>query len=172
MTALPTIETERLLLRPPGMDDWPAYAALMGSARAVHMGGPFSTETAWGLFCHDVAQWRLMGHGALMIEARSDRRCLGQVGINHGPLFPEHELGWLVYPEAEGQGHAYEAAKALRDWAFQERRLATLVSYVHPDNVRSRRLAARLGAELDPAAPRQDAIDLVYRHPRPCQRQG
>lgn len=167
MTAIPTIETERLFLRPPRTEDWPLYAELMLSERAVYMGGPFSTNVAWGMFCHDVAQWMLMGHGALMMEARNTSQCLGQVGINHGPLFPEHELGWLVYPNAEGKGYAYEASKALRDWAFKERRLKTLVSYVDPQNIRSRRLAERLGAELDTVAPRQDAADLVYRHPKP-----
>lgn len=167
MTAIPTFETERLLLRPPETDDWPAYGELMGSARSIYMGGPFSTDAAWGMFCHDVAQWTLMGHGGLMIEDRKTGRCVGQVAVNHGPLFPEHELGWLVYPDAEGQGYAYEAARTLRDWAFEVRGLETLVSYVHPDNVRSRRLAERLGATPDAAAPRKDPTDLVFRHPRP-----
>ena len=167
MTEIPTLETERLFLRPPRMDDWPSYAELMLSERAIYMGGPFKTEVAWGLFCHDVAQWALMGHGALMMEARDSGHCLGQVGINHGPLFPEHELGWLVYSDSEGKGYAYEAARALRDWAFKDRGLETLVSYVDPRNIRSRRLAERLGAELDTVAPRQDASDLVFRHPNP-----
>lgn len=169
MTAIPTIETERLLLRPPGMEDWPGYVELMLSRRAVYMGGPVSTDAAWGMFCHDVAQWTLMGHGALMMEERGTGLCLGQVGVNHGPLFPEQELGWFVYPGAEGKGYAYEAAKALRDWAFRVRGLKTLVSYVNPDNLRSRRLAERLGAVLDTAAPRLDPNDLVFRHPRPVE---
>ena len=116
------------------------------------------------MFCHDIAQWLLMGHGALMIDDTQSGECLGQVGINHGPLFPEHELGWLVYPAAEGKGYAFEAALALKHWAFRERKLETLVSYIDPANVRSYTLAERLGAELDPKAPRQDPIDLVYRH--------
>ncbi len=167
MIEIPTIETERLILRPPGMEDWPLYAELMFSERAVHMGGPFSTNVAWGIFCHDVAQWTLMGHGALMVDARDSGQCLGQVGINHGPLFPEHELGWLVYADAEGKGYAYEAALALRAWAFATLRLKTLVSYIDPRNTRSRRLAERLGAVLDTTAPRQDPDELVYRHLKP-----
>lgn len=118
MTDIPTLVTDRLTLRPPVMGDWPDYAELMLSSRAVYMGGPFTTPYAWGMFCHDIAQWSLMGHGALMMEERAGGRCLGQVGINHGPLFPEHELGWFVYQHAEGKGFAFEAAKVLRDWAF------------------------------------------------------
>ena len=164
MLKIPTLRTERLTLRGPLSDDWPKYAELMTSDRSVYMGGPYSIEAAWGMFCHDIAQWLLMGHGALMIDDTQSGECLGQVGINHGPLFPEHELGWLVYPAAEGKGYAFEAALALKHWAFRERKLETLVSYIDPANVRSYTLAERLGAELDPKAPRQDPIDLVYRH--------
>ena len=164
MTAVPTIVTERLLLRPMTADDWKPYCALMLSERARYMGGPFSVKVAWGMFCADHAQWDLCGAGALMLEDRDTRACLGQVGINSGPLFPEKEIGWLVFPEAEGRGYAFEAASALRDWARTVRRLNTLVSYVDPQNDRSRRLAERLGATLDGTAPRPDPTDLVYRH--------
>lgn len=160
----PTLETERLVLRPMRIDDWPDYRDLMMSERARFMGGPHTQETAWGMFCHDVAQWPLMDHGALMIEDNSSGACLGQVGINHGPLFPEHELGWLVYEAAEGRGYAFEAASAFRDWARDVRRLPSLVSYMDADNRRSASLAERLGAALDPRAPRPDPKDLVYRH--------
>jgi hypothetical protein len=127
--------------------------------RPVHARGSLG-----GMFCADHAQWSLLGCGALMIEHRDTGECLGQVGINHGPLFPEWELGWLVYPEAEGHGFAFEAATALRAWARETRKLETLVSYIDPANLRSIRLAERLGATLDPQAARPDPGDLVYRH--------
>ena len=164
MAEIPTIETTRLKLRPPTLGDWPDYAELMQSERAIFMGGPFSVDMAWGMYCHDVAQWALMGHGALMLENRITGACLGQVGINYGPLFPEHELGWILYAHAEGYGYAYEAALALRNWAFRVRGLKTLVSYIDPHNIRSCRLAQRLGARLDLEAARQDPADLVFRH--------
>ncbi|MEM9107447.1 MAG: GNAT family N-acetyltransferase [Pseudomonadota bacterium] len=163
---IPTLETERLKLRPMHMDDWPDYAAMMASDRATYMGGPYSEEGGWWLFCHDTAQWALMGHGALMLEDKATGTCLGQVGINHGPLFPERELGWFVYRSAEGKGYACEAAEAMRDWAFGVRGLDTLVSYVHPENQRSRQLAERLGGVADPDAPRRVPEDLVYRYGR------
>jgi RimJ/RimL family protein N-acetyltransferase len=161
---IPTLETERLILRPMNMDDWPNYLALMQSERATYMGGPATKAVAWGMFCHDMAQWALMGHGALMVDDRNSGQCLGQVGINHGPLFPEHELGWFVYADAEGRGVAFEAASKLRNWAFEKRTLTTLVSYVDPGNAKSCNLAERLGAILDDNAQRPDPKDLVFRH--------
>lgn len=162
MTA-PTLTTARLALRPMRPDDWPAYAAFMASGRSAHMGGPWDAGAAWGHFCHDAAGWPLFGVGALMVEA--DGVTVGQVGISHGPRFPESELGWLLYAGFEGQGYAAEAAAALRDLAFAQG-LPTLVSYIGPENARSARVAERLGAVLDPRAEPQDPGDLVYRHPR------
>lgn len=164
MAIAPVIETDRLLLREPVLADWPAFAELMTSDRASYMGGPFSSASAWGMFCQSIALWRLYGVGNLSIELRETKRYLGQIEINQGPRFPEPELGWQLVAAAEGRGYAFEAAVALRDWAFRERGLKTLTSYIDPDNLRSIRLAERLGATLDERAPKQDPDDLVYRH--------
>lgn len=161
---IPNIETERLRLRAPTLEDFPAFEVIMTSDRARFMGGPFDRWGAWGMFCHDIASWALFGHGGLMIERLSDGTCIGEVSINHGPLFPEKELGWMLYDGFEGQGYATEAAAGLRGWAFGTLKLATLVSYVDPNNTASAAVAARLGAVLDPDAPRQDPEDLVFRH--------
>lgn len=162
----PTLTTERLILRPIRFDDFAEYERLMASPRSGYMGGPFGTAAAWGLFCHEVALWHLAGHGGLSIEVRSSGACVGQVGINHGPLFPERELGWQLYEPYEGKGYVTEAAQALLAWAFAELGLTTLVSYVDPENVRSGAVAKRLGGVLDHVAPRQDASDLVFRYER------
>ncbi|WP_322891306.1 MULTISPECIES: GNAT family N-acetyltransferase [unclassified Yoonia] len=164
MPTIPTLTTARLRLRAMTFDDWSAYCALMTSERAHHVGGPFSVSTSWGMFCADHAQWDMFGCGALMVDDRVTGLCAGQVAINAGLLFPEHEIGWMVYPDQEGRGIAFEAATALRDWAASVRGLKTLVSYVDPANVRSRRLAERMGATLDDTASRPDPDDLVYRH--------
>lgn len=164
MTDIPAIETERLLLRPMAFADFPAYRALMMSPRALYMSGPFDLKTAWGMFANDAAQWQFFGHGCLMLERRTDGCVLGQVGINHGPLFPEKELGWLLYEGFEGQGYAFEAALAMKDWAFSVMGLQSLVSYCDPDNARSIALARKLGGVVDAAAPRQDPEDVVFRH--------
>jgi RimJ/RimL family protein N-acetyltransferase len=149
------------------MADYTAYAEFMASGRSAYMGGPFDDFSAWGLFCHDVGQWALFGYGGLMIDVTATGQTVGNVGINQGPLFPEPELGWLLYAGQTGQGFATEAAAALRDWARARGNLRGLVSYMDAENAASARVAQRLGAVLDPNALRQkgDEADLVYRHP-------
>ena len=163
MTA-PTLQTPRLTLRMPRMTDFPAYAAFLASDRAKGVGGPLKVSGAWGYFCHDTALWDLVGHGALMMDLTVSGDHVGSISVNSGPLFPETEIGWMVYDGHTRKGYATEAAAAVRDWAFATRGLPTLVSYIDPENAASRRVAERLGATLDTAAPRPDPDDLVYRH--------
>ncbi len=162
----PTLQSQRLVLRPMRDDDFAAYEALMASPRAAYMGGPHDRRAAWGMFCSDVAGWAIFGHGALMLDHRETGETLGQVGLNAGPLFPETELGWFLYDGREGAGFATEAAVALRDWAFAQLPLDSLVSYTDAANAASRKVAERMGAIEDADAPRPDPEDIVYRHHR------
>ena len=160
----PTLHTARLTLRPLQMADFEAHAAFLATDRSRYMDGPHDRAKAWDWFCNDTAQWSLLDMGALMVTLAD--RAIGTVGVCSGPLIPEPELGWFLYSHAdEGHGYAAEAATAMRDWTLGPRGLATVVSYIGPDNTASRRLAERLGARLDPiaATPGREAC-LVYRH--------
>ena len=162
----PVLHTARLRLRPPVMEDFPTYAAFLAGGRSGGVGGPLDTRGAWAYFTADVALWTLQGLGALMIE--KDGGIIGSISLNAGPLFPETEMGWMVYDGHEGQGYAPEAAAVVRDWALGPRGLATLVSYVGRDNAPSRRVAEKLGAVLDDGAVSMGPETLVYRHRRPA----
>jgi RimJ/RimL family protein N-acetyltransferase len=163
----PLIRTEHLILRPYRLDDYPHLMTLYETDRAAFIGGRLSKRQVWDAFMNCVAQWAIFGFGGWAMEEASSGRLAGEVAITHPVDFPEIELGWLVLVGFEGKGYAYEAALAARDWAFSETELTTLVSYVDPANVRSARLAQRLGATVDPHAltPNGDPIN-VYRHNR------
>lgn len=137
MHEIPTLRTQRLILRPPVFDDWPGFRGLMSSERSIYMGGPFSPACAWGDFCQGLAEWLILGFGSLSIEVAETGKCIGRVEINHGPRCPEPELGWQVFGSAEGKGYAFEAVVEMRRWAFEERKMQTLVSSIDPRNLRS-----------------------------------
>jgi RimJ/RimL family protein N-acetyltransferase len=92
-----------------------------------------------------------------------------------GPLDPARLAGEEVGLDGprrrrEGTGIAREAAEAALGYVWRVLNWDTVVSYIAEGNDRSVRLAERLGARLDPAAPGPEAVGrtvLVYRHPRP-----
>ena len=77
------------------------------------------------------------------------------------------ELGWALIRAHWGHGYATEAAAAIRAWARESRSIDRLVSLISPDNVRSQRVAERLGAipkeTVTPADTKRKAV--VWRHP-------
>ena len=66
----------------------------------------------------------------------------------------------------EGRSYAFEAACAVREWAGRSLGLEPLISLIAPDNLRSMRLASRLGATEE----RRDIVDgenvIFFRHLR------
>ncbi len=143
---LPTLETARLRLHVPGLADFDAWAAVFTTDISRFMDGPYDREDAFTDFAASVGTWLLRGHGPMVIKDKSTGATLGFVLIGFEPGDLEPELGWFLLSSAEGRGVAAEAAVALRAHAFDSLGMPRLVSYIDPENARSRALAARLGA--------------------------
>lgn len=161
---IPTLETERLVLRAPRREDFAAYEAFMLSPRS-HLANA-TPRKVWHLFATEFFGWCLEGAGHWVIERR-DGITIGVTGISHPSYYPEPEMGWALYDGFEGQGYATEAAMAARDWAKD--RLPSLVSYTHGSNTRSIAVAERLGAWRDDSAVRPTPAAggepvVAYRH--------
>lgn len=164
-SAAPTLETERLVLRPYRESDFEAFAAYFASPRSIYTDGPVSRSTAWDLFTAGAGRWMIAGHGAWAIERKSDGSALGLVSLNTAITLPEPELGWILWEGFEGQGYAYEAALNARNFAFEILQWQDLISGIHEDNVASIRLAERLGASHDAELRLDDEPEtLFYRH--------
>ncbi|PTY36582.1 hypothetical protein BGP77_04605 [Saccharospirillum sp. MSK14-1] len=58
---------------------------------------------------------------------------------------PDIEIGWRLLPQTWGQGIATEAAKALLNHAFENLRLERVIADIHPDNLRSKGVARKIG---------------------------
>lgn len=161
---IPVLTTERLTLRGPRPDDFPAYEAFMLSERS-HVTDA-TPRKVWHLFATEFVGWCLHGIGHWIIERRDGAAVVGVTGFSHPSYYPEPEMGWALYDGYEGRGYATEAATAARDWA--RGKLASLVSYIGPAGTRSIAVAERLGASADPNAPLPDGATrnglLIYRH--------
>jgi len=168
VTDIPVLETARLTLRAPRVEDFGPYSGFWTSDRSVWEDGPLGLDAAWKEFSSAVGLWDLRGYGAWSVADRATGEYLGEAGLFQPIHYPEPDIGWMVVAGAEGKGIAHEAALAVRDWCYNMRGLTLLMSYIDPRNARSIRLAERMGAVLDEAAPLPEGeLCVAYRHPGP-----
>lgn len=156
--ALPVVETERLRLRPPVLEDCALWTQVW-----MAYDDELTPEHAWEEFCVYIAGWLLHGHGLWSVERRADGALIGFVLLGLEWEDFEPELGWAFASEARGQGYATEAARGARDYAEGLFAPGQIVTYVDVANTRSRRLAERLGATLEGPVP-SEPDTLIYRH--------
>lgn len=170
-----TIMTERLILRAPKLSDFDKIAEFLAHPRSQIIGaGNMDKLDAWKTFSRIAGMWMLRGFGLFILEEKTSGKPLGSIGPWYPITWPEPELGWTIWDaEAEGKGYAYEAAEAARDHVFNDLGWTTAVSYIDASNTRSRNLAERLGAVIDPDAEypgfgtpedKDEEPCLVYRH--------
>ena len=163
-----TLTTSRLTLRRPDADDWDAFRDYFTSHRSTPVGGPNTMGRSWRIFAEHLGHWVVHGFGSWAVTRQGERRAIGLVGPWVPADWPEPEIGWHVLDAgAEGKGYAFEAAEAALDHAFAVLGWVTAVSYINTANLRSRALAERLGAVVDPDAALPASFaepHLVYRH--------
>jgi len=155
------IKTERLMLRMPSNDDWPAYRDYRLSPRSTAPGEDIGM--VWTLFAALFGHWTLRGFGRFI--ATLNGRAIGHFGPYRPEGHPEGELTWTLWDAGlEGKGYAFEATQATRDHVFGPLGWTTSISYIDPVNRRSQALASRLGAVRDPLAACPYDGFQVWRH--------
>ena len=121
LTNAPRFETERLILRGPEMPDAEPFIAFSADKeRSEGFGYIPQRDEAWRWFALNIGHWHIHGYGYLTIEDKETGNPAGICGIWNPEGWPEPEIGWVVYEGFEGKGIAYEAAIAVRAWAYAE----------------------------------------------------
>ncbi|MFK7751510.1 MAG: GNAT family N-acetyltransferase [Sedimentitalea sp.] len=164
----PTLSTERLILRPPMIEDFDPMCAFYASEHSKFVGGPMTRELTWRALAQEVGHWPLRGFGRWSLIERATGQWVGICGPWHPDGFPERELGWDLAQAATGKGYATEAGKAARDYAYGTLGWSTVISLVADGNDASAAVAKRLGAVLDGRFTHERYGDMqVWRHPSP-----
>ncbi|HWV02586.1 MAG TPA: GNAT family protein [Devosia sp.] len=145
------METERLKLRPFNRGDVDAvfaYRSLPAVARYL-FDDPMSHEECAEAVRLRAGQIAFAGEGdkiLLAVERKADSRLIGEVSLIWRSIADEQaEIGYILHPEAQGQGHATEAAQALLGFAFGQVRLHRVYARCDARNAASAKVMARLG---------------------------
>lgn len=151
--AVPTIETERLILRGHRVDDFQAHAALWADPVVTRFigGQPQTREQSWVRLLRHFGMWQAMGFGFWAVIDKATGRLLGEAGFHdlkrdvtpslHGTL----EAGWGFVPDAHGKGIASEVVTAVLAWGDANHPGKRMTCLIDPQNIASIRVAGKHG---------------------------
>jgi len=158
------LETERLRLRNWQEDDRNLFREINADSKVMEF-FPFrrSYAEADALMAKLNGMIADTGLGFYCLELKETREPMGFCGlslVNMPEIFPPDvvEIGWRLATRFWSNGYVTEAARALLDFAFDEKHLDAVVSFAVPDNHRSTSVMKRIGLHR--------AAEMDFDHPR------
>jgi len=146
--SVPTIETERLILRGPKETDLGAYVAFNDVSDVVvgsYRGGKTQDEVK-AVLSRDIAHWE-KGFGMWLLTLADDQ-VIGGAGLVHPDNWPSHELTWWLMPEHRKAGYATEASRAVIEFGYSVLGWPQVETHMRDENLPARQLAERLGGTV------------------------
>ena len=148
---VPEVRTERLLMRgwrDEDLDEWAAICTDPEVTRWVGEDDGLSREDAWRRMAYFVGHWELRGFGNWVLLTRRPAPWSAAPGCTSPrPGRASRWAGW--WDGALGPGYAPEAGRAALDWARTELGADHVISLIVDDNVRSARVAEKLGMRVE-----------------------
>lgn len=159
------LATERLVLRRLETADLDDLASILADPVMMqYYPAPFSRRKTREWIETNRARYRHDGFGLWAMESKETGELLGDCGLVYQMVdgVREVEVGWHVARSHWRRGLATEAAAVCRDFAFGELGLDRIISLIRPENVPSRRVAEKLGMDVDGGTLRAGMAHLVY----------
>lgn len=110
-------------------------------------------------------QFERLGYGNYTIASKAGNIKMGSCGLYDREGLDGIDIGFAFLPGYEGQGYAFEAARALRDMAFSDFGLEKISAITTKDNATSQKLLEKLGLTLSGTftAPGSEEELLLYK---------
>lgn len=163
-----TLETNRLRLRLPRAEDFPAYADMLANPEVNRfIGGAELADRAevYRSLGWLIGHWHLRGYGPWLVEDRASGALVGRVGGYYPLEWPAMEIAWTLGRAWWGRGLAQEAARAARVVVRENLKPDRLISVVAVGNEPSQRLALRLGCHEAERTVIWGIDCMVFEHP-------
>ena len=149
---IPILETTRLILRAPKLEDFEVYARMRADPEVVrYISAPLSREDAWLKFLCGAGHWHVTGCGFWAVEEKASGGYIGEAGYilrrrePADPLAGAPEMGWVLAASAWGKGYASEAVRAAMKWGRVHFGPVRVLCVVSPGNQASIRVAEKCG---------------------------
>ncbi len=146
---IPSLTTERLILRPVKPEDNESLFALRSDpeqmrfiprplAQTIADADKLLNDMLTGIENNTSINWAA--------TIKGNDRCIGVMGFYR--IYPEHfraEVGYMLLPEHQRKGLMQEALAALVNYGFTEMNLHTVEAVTDPENIASQKVLLNLG---------------------------
>ena len=160
------LETERLVLREYRPEDFDALLEILSDAKTMqHYPAPYDRAGTERWLWWSFENYRQYGFGLWAVELRETGEFIGDCGLTmqniDGQLLPE--IGYHIHKKHWQKGYGSEAARGVRDWAFEHTDYPALYSYMKDTNIASQKTAAAAGLKKVKEYPdEKNGVTCVY----------
>jgi ribosomal-protein-alanine N-acetyltransferase len=150
--SIPSIETDRLLLRPFTKADGDAFYTMIGSdpdvMRYLRTGKVIPREAIDGSLTRILTHWNAHAVGLWAVEYKEDGHAFaGYCGLQMLDDTDDIELAYGFGKMYWRRGFATESAAAALRYGFEEAKLARIVAVAYSENEASQHVLLKLGME-------------------------
>ena len=165
MSVIPVLETERLILKAPTVEDAPAYYKYFADYEVIKTMGdgipyPVPEGSLENFLKNNIIprQGNKFWFWGIFLKEKPDEM-IGSIEIwdNEDP----HNQGFWIGKKFWGKGLMTEAVSAVNTYAFNELAFEKIVNYNAKGNIGSSRINKKLGAKLTGTAPSK-YLDPAY----------
>ena len=160
-------ETKRLILRRFESTDVDDLTEALEHPEVMEfsLSGPINRTTVAKTIRNFEAHWQTWGFGQCAVVHKTDQKVIGYCGLIHFSDIDgkaEDEIGYRLNRSYWGQGYATEAAQAIQAYGFTVVGLNRMVSMIDHNNVRSIRVAEKIGLHYEKDALLDGFVDRIY----------
>lgn len=145
------LETQRLIITPPQVEDFENLLLLQSDARVMRYigkGMSRSEEEVRSGLERAIAHYAKHGFSLGSVFEKASGHFVGRAGLiylAYDDSQPEIELGYALTKKAWSKGYATELSQALVQWGFDHLGIDKLVAVINPENEASRRVLEKIG---------------------------
>jgi RimJ/RimL family protein N-acetyltransferase len=135
-------------------------------------GQPLARDETWRRLLGSRGLWSILGYGYWAAERKADGVMVAQIGFADfkRPMTPSieglPEAGWIVAPDAWGQGIASEALAACLAWSDAHLNASQVMAIIDHGNTASVRVAEKAGFSSGESATLRGEPILLLRRAR------
>lgn len=153
MAGQPSLQTERLVLRPFRMSDAPEVQRLAGdrevASTTLMIPHPYTDGMAEDWIATHAEQFAAGLHAVFAVVRKADQQLLGAIGLSIKSEHARAEMGYWIGRPYWNQGYATEAAAALVRYGFEALGLNRVFAQHMDRNPASGRVMQKIGMQYE-----------------------